>query len=193
MNESKISVRYAKALLESALDKKNLDAVYQDMNHLYQICRQVNEFERFLSNPVIQQSKKKGMIHTVFSDKVTDLTLSFLDMVVQIWRSSSRRLVPLSEDRLYDVLFWGIRGIRIDMDPGRIADRLVEVTEGRINESTRLCIDNAVDALRDASARDQVLLWDQRENDLRIAEGWLKAPRVFSSLEGIDPKLSIGL
>lgn len=83
MNQSKISVRYAKALLESALDKKNLDAVYQDMNNLYQICRQVNQFERFLNNPVIQQSKKKAIIHAVFSGKVTDLTLSFLDLIVQ--------------------------------------------------------------------------------------------------------------
>ncbi len=83
MNESKISVRYAKALLESALDKKNLDAVYQDMIQLYQVCRQVSEFELILNNPVVRQSKKKEMIRLVFSGKVTDLTLSFVEMIVQ--------------------------------------------------------------------------------------------------------------
>ena len=83
MNESKISVRYAKALLQSALDKDNLDTVYQDMLQLYQICRKVNEFELFLQNPVVTQSKKKEMIRTVFGGKVTGLTLSFVEMIVE--------------------------------------------------------------------------------------------------------------
>ncbi len=82
MNESKISVRYAKALLQSALDKDLLDAVYQDMIQLYQICRKVSDFDLFLQNPVVPQSKKKEMIRTVFDGRVSDLTLSFLNMIV---------------------------------------------------------------------------------------------------------------
>jgi F-type H+-transporting ATPase subunit delta len=83
MNESKISVRYAKALLQSAQDKKNLDAVYQEMIQLHQLFRQVHEFGLFLHNPIVPQSKKLKMIRTVFSDKVTELTLAFLEMIVQ--------------------------------------------------------------------------------------------------------------
>ena len=82
MNENKIPVRYSKALLLSAREKKKLDPVYQDMLNLVQICQQVDEFMLFLHNPVILQSRKKSMIRAVFSGKVTDLTLSFLEMIV---------------------------------------------------------------------------------------------------------------
>ena len=83
MNVSKISVRYSKALLKTALDKNNLDQVYQDMLQLFQICQSVNEFMLFLHNPVILQSKKKNIIRAVFSGKVTELTLSFLELIIK--------------------------------------------------------------------------------------------------------------
>ena len=83
MNESKISVRYSKALLKSAQEKKNPDLVYNDILQVFQVCQQVGEFMLFLHNPVIPQSKKKNMIRAVFSEKVTDLTLSFLELVIQ--------------------------------------------------------------------------------------------------------------
>ncbi len=82
MNESKISVRYSKALLQFALEKKKLDPVYQDMLQLYQICQQVDELISIFHNPIIPQSRKKKIIRAVFSDKVTDITLSFLEMVM---------------------------------------------------------------------------------------------------------------
>ena len=39
MNDSKISVRYARALFQSALEKKILDKVNQDMIFLSEICK----------------------------------------------------------------------------------------------------------------------------------------------------------
>ena len=82
MNESKISVRYSKALLQFALEKKKLDPVYQDMLQLYQICQQVDELISIFHNPIIPQSRKNKIVRAVFSGKVTDITLSFLEMVI---------------------------------------------------------------------------------------------------------------
>lgn len=82
MNESKISVRYSKALLQIAVEQKKLEAVYQDMIQVSQICKQVEELMDILNNPVILQSKKKKIIGSVFGSNVTDLTVSFLEMIV---------------------------------------------------------------------------------------------------------------
>ena len=39
MNDSKISVRYSRALFQSALEKKILDKVNQDMILISEICK----------------------------------------------------------------------------------------------------------------------------------------------------------
>ena len=101
---------------------------------------------------------------------------AILDLMVQMGERS-RREAPLSEDRLFDVLFWGIRGIEIGMDPGRIADRLVERIGGRVEGKARLCVDGAVCAMRNAASTDQVLLWEDRKRDLERAEGCLRTAR----------------
>ena len=58
MNDSKISVRYSRALFQSALEKKILDKVNQDMIFISEICK-IPETKEFLNSPIIVPSKKK--------------------------------------------------------------------------------------------------------------------------------------
>ncbi len=82
MNDSRISVRYARALFLSALEKKILDKVYNDMILISEICR-IPEFKEFLANPVIRPSKKTGIIHTVIGKNLEEITYSLVDLVVK--------------------------------------------------------------------------------------------------------------
>lgn len=87
MNESLISVRYAKALFESALEKKKLDSVNTDMLFLTEIFK-AKEAREFLSNPVIPPSKKSSILHKMLSGNVEKITLSLLDLLVKNGRES---------------------------------------------------------------------------------------------------------
>jgi len=87
MNDSKISVRYSKALFESALERKILDKVNQDMILISEICR-LPETKEFLHNPVIVPSKKSEILHKVFGDFVEKITLSLIDLAVKNGRES---------------------------------------------------------------------------------------------------------
>jgi F-type H+-transporting ATPase subunit delta len=87
MNDSKISVRYSRALFESALEKNILDRVFRDMNHVGQVCT-VQEVRELLNNPVILPSKKKGILHDVFGKDLCTLTYTFIDMVIKNGRES---------------------------------------------------------------------------------------------------------
>jgi F-type H+-transporting ATPase subunit delta len=87
MNDSKISVRYSRALFESALEKKILDRVYSDMNYVGQICA-LQEVRELLASPVIVPSKKKEILHGVFGKDLCGLTYSLLDMVIKNGRES---------------------------------------------------------------------------------------------------------
>jgi len=89
MNASKISVRYAKALFTSAKEKKSLDKIKDDISLIFQACNTVPEIEGFLNSPVVTPSQKIKGLSKIFENKVSDLTISFLKLVVNNKRESS--------------------------------------------------------------------------------------------------------
>jgi F-type H+-transporting ATPase subunit delta len=90
MNESRISVRYAKALFQSALEKNILDRVNQDMILILSVCK-VPELKELLGNPVIRPSKKKEVLHAVLGKDLHLLSLSLIDLVV---KNGRERYIP---------------------------------------------------------------------------------------------------
>jgi F-type H+-transporting ATPase subunit delta len=87
MNESTISVRYARALFQTALEKKILDRVNEDMILISEICK-APETKEFLKSPVIVPSKKEAILHKILGDNVEMVTLSLIDLVVKNGRES---------------------------------------------------------------------------------------------------------
>lgn len=82
MNDSKISVRYAKALFESAIDKDLLDKIEEDMKLVLEITG-MRQYKQMLFNPVVKESEKIKLTETLLSDKVEDLTISLLRLVIR--------------------------------------------------------------------------------------------------------------
>jgi F-type H+-transporting ATPase subunit delta len=95
MNNSKISVRYSRAIFQSALEKKNLDKVYQDMIFISEICKSP-ETKEFLNSPIIIPSKKEAIFHSMLEGNVEDITLSLLDLIVKNGRESFIPLIALN-------------------------------------------------------------------------------------------------
>lgn len=82
MNDSKISVRYAKALFESAAEKGILDEVRKDMLHLQDVCT-LKEFDRFLHTPVMKGSEKCKLINKGLEGRIQPLSMSLLELVLK--------------------------------------------------------------------------------------------------------------
>jgi F-type H+-transporting ATPase subunit delta len=87
MNDSKISVRYSRAIFQSAAEKNILDKVYQDMIFISEICR-APETKEFLQSPIISPSKKQAIFHKMFDGNVEKITLSLIDITVKNGRES---------------------------------------------------------------------------------------------------------
>jgi F-type H+-transporting ATPase subunit delta len=87
MNDSKISVRYARALFQSALGKKILDKVNQDMIFIGEVCK-YQDVKDFLHNPVIPPSRKSLILNKILSTNVEKITMSLIDLVVTNGRES---------------------------------------------------------------------------------------------------------
>lgn len=87
MNESKISVRYSRALFQSAAEKKQLDNVFQDMIYISELCR-MDEVKEVLDSPIIIPSKKKTILHSILEKNIGKITLSMVDLLIKNGRES---------------------------------------------------------------------------------------------------------
>ena len=82
MNESQISVRYAKALFQSASEQGILDTVFKDMKALTSTCK-LEDFQYMLTVPTLQPSQKAKLLRAIFEKQLSKISLSLIDLVVK--------------------------------------------------------------------------------------------------------------
>lgn len=88
MNESLITVRYAKALFSLAKEKGILDSLKNDIEKIALICNQSTEFILLLESPIIKTSKKIDLINQIFKGNIQELTHDFLVLIITNKRES---------------------------------------------------------------------------------------------------------
>lgn len=81
MNDSKISVRYAKALFELALEKNKLVEIEADMRLIMEISL-LDEFRALLENPVVLPSKKQEIFEIAFKGALDSLSFSLIRQII---------------------------------------------------------------------------------------------------------------
>ena len=82
MNESQISVRYAKALFQSAFEQQLLDNVYKDMEVLTNTCK-LEDFQYMLEVPTLQPSQKIKLAGDIFEKYFSKISLSMINLVIK--------------------------------------------------------------------------------------------------------------
>lgn len=78
MKNLKTARRYAKALMEMAVEQKRLDQAHDDLAMIESTMSQSADFRRLLANPVIKEQPKKDLLKSIFDGKITPLTMDFL-------------------------------------------------------------------------------------------------------------------
>ena len=101
MNNGKISIRYAKALLSSAKEAKVEDKVYSEMITLESAFSQVRLLLQAMSNPILNKEDKIKLINSIFNSKASKLTQDFISLVVGNGREDYFYRIALSFQELY--------------------------------------------------------------------------------------------
>ncbi len=96
-----ISVRYARALLKSAVALKQEERVYQEMQVLSQSYLQVPALRLTIDNPMLTSDKKKGLLETACGGNVAEITGRFLQLVLKEGRESALQFMAQSYITLY--------------------------------------------------------------------------------------------
>ena len=96
-----ISVRYARALLKSATDAKIEDAVYAEMQQLAKSYVEVPQLRFTIDNPMLSKNKKEELLLTAVGKKPSDLTKTFIQLVLKEDRESVMQFIATSYVTLY--------------------------------------------------------------------------------------------
>ncbi|MBS1510846.1 MAG: ATP synthase F1 subunit delta [Bacteroidetes bacterium] len=89
MNNPRLAGRYAKSLLDLALEQNQVPAVYADMKWLQSVCSTNRDFVNVLSSPIIKADKKQVILNAVTNGRVSALTSAFIDLLVKKTRESN--------------------------------------------------------------------------------------------------------
>jgi F-type H+-transporting ATPase subunit delta len=84
----RLAGRYAKSLIDLAIEKGQLDAVYKDMLYLDAVCRSSKEFVSLLKSPVIKSDKKGKILDAITAGKIGVITATFNKLLLNKGRES---------------------------------------------------------------------------------------------------------
>lgn len=82
MQSTKAASRYAKALLELAIEQSCFDKVSSDMAYLHKVCQEEKDFVILLNSPVIKSDKKIAIFQSLFSD-FDKLSSMFMELIAK--------------------------------------------------------------------------------------------------------------
>jgi len=83
MNQSAITVRYAKAFFGLAKEKNILGTLKTDIELVNLVCANSADFIFLLESPVVKTSKKISVIKSVFADKINKFSVQFLLLIIK--------------------------------------------------------------------------------------------------------------
>lgn len=128
MNDSKISVRYAKALLQTAIEQKCEDVVKGDIENLKACIQDSNELRAVLESPVIADGKKVEIFDSIFGGRFSKLTMDFLKVLVKNKRENFFKIICLDYLEFY-AKHKNIRRVKVTSAAGITSDVEAKVKE----------------------------------------------------------------
>lgn len=103
MSEYRIASRYAKSLLELAVEQGKLEEVNNDMAMLSELCEENRDFWLMLKSPVVTPFTKLDILKKVFTGKVNELTMSIFAILTRKHREGYLPLIAEEFHHRYNV------------------------------------------------------------------------------------------
>lgn len=102
MSDIRIAYRYAKSLMDLAIEKNILEQVQKDMHLFKTVCEQNRDFKMMLSNPIVLHSQKLTVMEKIFEGKVNEMVMAFFRIITKKGRESYLLQVAISFQNQYN-------------------------------------------------------------------------------------------
>lgn len=141
MYQSKITTRYAKALLILAKEKNLAHTIKKNIELIYDSISNINEIPIMLKNPTIPPSKKQQAFNKIFQDKICPLCLDFFSIIFK----NNREEYILDIARNYITLYKQDKGIKTititsskKLSP-ELKDKIIKTIKNKLQSEIELC------------------------------------------------------
>jgi F-type H+-transporting ATPase subunit delta len=103
MSELTVGTRYAKSLIDLAIEQNALEATKEDMTFFVQTLKANTQLQAVLRNPIISHDKKLKVLEGVFAGRVSANTLAFFKIMINKGRGEV--LYPAAQEfvNLYNI------------------------------------------------------------------------------------------
>ena len=89
MNNPRLAARYAKSIIDLAIERKELDIVHDDMKFILSICKTNPDFVALLRSPIISTGTKGKIIESITKERVGEITTGFVRLLVSKSRETN--------------------------------------------------------------------------------------------------------
>jgi F-type H+-transporting ATPase subunit delta len=89
MSNPRLATRYAKSILDLALETGQLEKIYADMLWLQAVIKSNPDFVNLLRSPIVKGDKKISILNAVTRGNISELTTSFNRLLVNKGRESN--------------------------------------------------------------------------------------------------------
>ncbi len=104
MPNPRLADRYAKSLVDLSTERGQLEAVHADMQYIEAVCRKSKEFVNLLKSPIIKADQKNAIITAVTNGKVSELTGTFINLLVRKGRESDLPEISMAFVNQYNTI-----------------------------------------------------------------------------------------
>jgi F-type H+-transporting ATPase subunit delta len=91
-----IAYRYAKALIDLAIEQKVVEDVNNDMSLFEKVCNENKEFQSVMANPIVRHEKKKSILKKIFEKNVHPVTFSIFDVLTR--KNRENLIYPIAKE-----------------------------------------------------------------------------------------------
>ncbi|WP_339923100.1 ATP synthase F1 subunit delta [uncultured Cyclobacterium sp.] len=102
MSAYRVASRYAKSLLELAVEKNELEQVHVDMTTVLSLSTEDSSFSDMVKSPVISSEKKISTLKLLAGKKASALTIKFFELVGEKGRTAFLPEMATAFFRLYN-------------------------------------------------------------------------------------------
>jgi len=101
MKHSRVTIRYAKALLQLAIEQNILEQSYKDMVLLDSVFKENKDFSLLLKSPIVKTDQKLSIFKQIFESKIGEVSMAFINIITTKKRESLLALIASSFISLY--------------------------------------------------------------------------------------------
>jgi F-type H+-transporting ATPase subunit delta len=95
MSNQRVATRYAKSLIDLAVERGKLEKVLEDMKSFRQVAMN-RDFALLLKSPIVKADKKQQIFKQLFEGKSDELTMAFLNILLKKGREAG--LVEIADE-----------------------------------------------------------------------------------------------